>query len=120
MQWWMLRVIVVRSPVFGQQEVEHVVDRDRAHEAVRGVDHRHRDEVVAREHAGNLGGRRRGGHRVDTFVDDRAETCQLLAAADIQPLVYDQPWNRNRHNLQTVANWQEIRAMLQLNDEDPR
>ena len=59
-------------------------------------------------------------HKLRYFVDDRAETCQLLAAADIQPLVYDQPWNRNRHNLQTVANWQEIRAMLQLNDEDPR
>lgn len=57
-------------------------------------------------------------HKLRYFVDDRAETCQLLAANEIQPLVYDQPWNRNRHNLRTVANWQEIRAMLHLPDEE--
>ena len=53
-------------------------------------------------------------HNLKYFVDDRAETCQKLAEADITPLVFNQPWNRNRHTLQSVSNWQEIRAMLTL------
>jgi len=46
------------------------------------------------------------------FIDDRAETCVQLAAAGITPLVYEQPWNRNRHNLRSVADWREIRELL--------
>ena len=53
-------------------------------------------------------------HNLRFFVDDRAETCQQLAATSVSPLVFSQPWNRNRHNLPTVSNWQEIRAMLNL------
>ena len=45
------------------------------------------------------------------FVDDRLQTCQMLAREGVTPLVYDQPWNRNRHNLQTVNDWQDIRAL---------
>jgi uncharacterized protein len=46
------------------------------------------------------------------FVDDRALTCKLLHDAEITPFVFSQPWNRHRHTLQTVENWQEIRAMV--------
>ncbi len=46
------------------------------------------------------------------FVDDRAETCLQLANADIIPLVFSQPWNRNRHNLQCVENWADIRKLI--------
>ena len=53
-------------------------------------------------------------HNLKYFVDDRAETCRKLAEADITPLVFNQPWNRNRHTLQSVSSWQEIRAMLAL------
>lgn len=49
------------------------------------------------------------------FVDDRAETCNQLADAQITPLVFSHPWNRDRHRLQSVSSWQEIRAMLDLN-----
>lgn len=48
------------------------------------------------------------------FVDDRAETCKQLAEADITPLVFSHPWNRDRHNLQSVTNWQDIHALLDL------
>lgn len=48
------------------------------------------------------------------FVDDRAETCRQLAENSITPLVFTHPWNRYRHDLQTVANWQEIRALIAL------
>lgn len=53
-------------------------------------------------------------HRLKYFIDDRAETCEMLAAAQIMPLVYSHPWNRNRHSLPTVENWQDIRALLVL------
>ncbi|MCF6291089.1 MAG: hypothetical protein L3J03_08885 [Desulfobacterales bacterium] len=49
---------------------------------------------------------------LDYFVDDRAETCLQLAREEIQPIVYCQPWNRGRHNLQTVADWQAIRSLV--------
>jgi uncharacterized HAD superfamily protein len=45
------------------------------------------------------------------FVDDRLQTCQDLAQDGITPLVYNQPWNMNGHNLQTVDNWQAIHAL---------
>ena len=46
------------------------------------------------------------------FVDDRTQTCRLLHDAEITPLVFSQPWNRNRHTFQSVESWQEIRAMV--------
>ena len=45
------------------------------------------------------------------FVDDRLQTCQKLAEAGITPLVYNQPWNKNGHNLPTVNNWQDIQDL---------
>lgn len=51
------------------------------------------------------------------FVDDRAETCQLLAREEIVPFVFQQPWNQSDHGLQTVADWREIRALLALGEE---
>lgn len=45
------------------------------------------------------------------FVDDRAETCLMLQAEGLSPVVYSQPWNKGRHNLPMVENWQEIRAL---------
>jgi uncharacterized HAD superfamily protein len=51
-------------------------------------------------------------HKLKYFIDDRAETCNMLATANINSLVFSHPWNRNRHNLPTVENWQEIRELL--------
>lgn len=50
-------------------------------------------------------------HGLDSFVDDRAETCQQLHAAGIQPLVFRQPWNQHCRHLPAVSSWQEIRAL---------
>lgn len=53
-------------------------------------------------------------HRLNYFVDDRVKTClQLAANTAITPIVFKQPWNHGRHELESVANWQEIRALLQ-------
>ena len=51
-------------------------------------------------------------HGLKYFVDDRAETCMQLASAGITPLVFSQPWNQNRHNLQTVENWVDIQNLI--------
>jgi len=46
------------------------------------------------------------------FVDDRHLTCNRLAdEPDITPIVYSQPWNRGRHNLNSVESWPEIRRL---------
>ena len=49
------------------------------------------------------------------FIDDRLTTCQMLAESGLKPLVYVQPWNRDRHELPSVRNWQEILDLLAVN-----
>ncbi len=51
-------------------------------------------------------------HSLKYFIDDRAETCKRLVLEKITPFVFTQPWNKNRHELQTVANWAEIRNLV--------
>jgi uncharacterized HAD superfamily protein len=45
------------------------------------------------------------------FVDDRLQTCKMLANEGITPLVYNQPWNKNGHDLPTVNDWQAIHSL---------
>ena len=52
------------------------------------------------------------------FIDDRAETCRLLAREEIVPFVFRQPWNRMDHDLPAVADWREIRALLDIPGEN--
>ncbi len=54
------------------------------------------------------------------FVEDRFETCELLAHEGFQPIVFDQPWNRrgNACPFPRVRSWQEIQQwVLPLEDE---
>lgn len=51
-------------------------------------------------------------HKLKFFIDDRAETCKQLVHENITPFVFTQPWNKDRHNLRTVANWEEIQALV--------
>jgi uncharacterized HAD superfamily protein len=48
---------------------------------------------------------------LEYFVDDRLQTCEKLAREGINPLVYNQPWNRNGHNLPTVSDWRSIHTL---------
>ena len=45
------------------------------------------------------------------FIDDRLQTCRQLSAEGITPLVYNQPWNMNGHDLRTVSDWQAINSL---------
>jgi hypothetical protein len=42
------------------------------------------------------------------FVEDRAETCRILAREGIQPLLFDQPWNRGEDLFPRVENWRQL------------
>jgi uncharacterized HAD superfamily protein len=48
------------------------------------------------------------------FVEDRLETCHALARDGIQPLLFDQPWNRNGDSFPRLQSWQHLRRCLQL------
>ncbi|MBE0585269.1 MAG: hypothetical protein IH612_16105 [Desulfofustis sp.] len=53
------------------------------------------------------------------FLDDRARTCRQLAEAGLEPIVYSQPWNRNRHELPSVADWEELAGLLDFTGLEP-
>ncbi len=44
------------------------------------------------------------------FVEDRLETCRQLAREDIQPLLFDQPWNRKTlaEEFPRVQSWSQL------------
>ena len=48
------------------------------------------------------------------FVEDCAETCELLARDGIRPLLFDQPWNRNTTRFPRVRSWYELRDWITL------
>jgi hypothetical protein len=51
-------------------------------------------------------------HGVRYFVEDRLDTCHLLAEAGIVPIVYEQPWNREPHPFAVVRDWDDIAEMI--------
>lgn len=46
------------------------------------------------------------------FVEDRLDTCYLLASAKVTPIVFDQPWNQKSHPFIRVRSWAEIGRMI--------
>jgi uncharacterized HAD superfamily protein len=48
--------------------------------------------------------------KVRYFVDDRVETCKLLSRNGIQPLLFDQPWNRvpEAVGFPRIKNWSQL------------
>lgn len=52
------------------------------------------------------------------FIEDRWETCSLLAEEGIQPILFDQPWNRTRRadRFPRVGSWLELRRWFLLPD----
>ncbi len=51
-------------------------------------------------------------HGITYFVEDRLETCFQLARHGVQPLLYDQPWNRRPHSFPVIHNWQELATLI--------
>lgn len=46
------------------------------------------------------------------FVEDRLETCHLLKAAGIEPVLFRQPWNREPNGFLQVSSWQELEQRI--------
>jgi len=51
-------------------------------------------------------------HGIRYFVEDRLDTCFLLAAAQVTPIVFEQPWNQKPHPFIRVRSWTEIGQMV--------
>jgi hypothetical protein len=50
--------------------------------------------------------------RMTHFVEDRLETCLMLNAAGITPVLFAQPWNRSPHPFIEVSSWGEIVELI--------
>lgn len=46
------------------------------------------------------------------FVEDRLETCFLLEAAGITPILFKQPWNRQDHPFIEVDSWPALEERI--------
>jgi uncharacterized HAD superfamily protein len=46
------------------------------------------------------------------FVEDRLETCYLLKEQGIYPVLFAQPWNRQRHPFVEVRGWPELESLI--------
>ncbi len=49
------------------------------------------------------------------FVEDRLETCFMLAQASITPIVFEQPWNKKTHPFPSIKGWHELEQMIDWN-----
>lgn len=50
--------------------------------------------------------------RIQWFVEDRLDTCFLLKANNIEPVVFVQPWNRQPHPFVEVENWDQLEKLI--------
>lgn len=52
--------------------------------------------------------------QISYFVEDRLDTCFLLQEADVQPILFCQPWNRVPHPFVEVSSWDELQALIEF------
>jgi hypothetical protein len=48
------------------------------------------------------------------FVEDRLETCFALEAVGITPVLFKQPWNREKHPFMEVGSWTELASLVAI------
>ena len=53
--------------------------------------------------------------KISYFVEDRLDTCHLLAQQGITPILFDQPWNRKPHPYTVVKSWDDISGLIHWN-----
>ncbi len=53
-------------------------------------------------------------HKATHFMEDRLETCFDLSKAGLHPILFKQPWNRERHPFKEIENWNELTAFIEL------
>ncbi len=50
--------------------------------------------------------------RVRCFLEDRLETCRLLAREGFRPILFDQPWNRGIDLFPRVRSWRHFQRWI--------
>lgn len=53
--------------------------------------------------------------KISFFVEDRLETCFALNEQGVTPVVFKQPWNREKHPFIEVESWDELEAFINFN-----
>lgn len=53
---------------------------------------------------------------IDWFVEDRLETCFLLDAVGINPILFKQPWNRKEHDFVEVDSWAALADLIDFGE----
>lgn len=56
---------------------------------------------------------------VSHFVEDRLETCFLLQEEGFTPILFKQPWNREKHPFVEVGTWEELAALIDFREGRP-
>jgi hypothetical protein len=58
--------------------------------------------------------------KIRYFVEDRFETCELLSQNGIQPLLFDQPWNRVPEAIAfpRIENWSQLEQRISFPDNN--
>ncbi len=56
---------------------------------------------------------------VSFFVEDRLETCFSLQSAGVVPVLFKQPWNRERHCFKEVDSWRELESLIDCKRSRP-
>lgn len=51
---------------------------------------------------------------ISYFVEDRLETCFSLQEAGVTPILFRQPWNRERHPFKEVSTWAELESLIEF------
>ena len=46
------------------------------------------------------------------IIEDRLETCHVIAKAGLTPIVYNRPWNNVSHPYKTVYDWEDIANLI--------
>ncbi|MBA3037572.1 MAG: haloacid dehalogenase [Desulfobacterium sp.] len=55
------------------------------------------------------------GKNISYFVEDRLETCFALNEKGVTPVVFKQPWNREKHPFLEVGSWDELESLINFN-----
>lgn len=50
--------------------------------------------------------------KITYFVEDRIDTCHLLQAHQITPVLFVQPWNRQPHPYTEVLDWKALERLI--------
>lgn len=52
------------------------------------------------------------GKNISYFVEDRLETCFALNEKGVTPVLFKQPWNREKHPFMEVGSWDELESLI--------